>query len=44
MEQMAEQLGITTTQIHRYDGKVYRNQLQKEVQNLVHVKIVPPEV
>lgn len=43
-KQTAAQLGITTTQIQRYDGKAYKNQLQKEVQNLVHVKIVPPEL
>lgn len=41
-EQTARQLGITGTQIHRYDGKIYKNYLQKNAQNLVRVKIVPP--
>lgn len=43
-KQTAAQLGITTTQIQRYDGKAYKNQLQKDVQNLVHIKIVPPHL
>ena len=42
--QMAVQLGITTTQIQRYDGKIYRDQFQRKAQDLVHVKIIPPEL
>lgn len=42
--QTAGQLGITTAQIQRYDGKAYKNDLQKDAQKLVRVKIVPPSL
>ena len=39
---VAKQLGITQMQIKRYDGIYYKNNIQKQAQNLVKLKVEPP--
>lgn len=42
--QTAKQLGITTTQIARYDGMAYKdNYGQKNANELVHIHVLPPD-
>lgn len=42
--QTAKQLGITTTQIARYNGMAYRdNYGQKSANDLVHIHVLPPD-
>lgn len=42
--QTAKQLGVTTTQIHRYSGEAYRdNYGQKAANELVHIRVLPPD-
>jgi len=43
-KQVARQLGITQMQIKRYDDVRYKNNIQKQAQNLVKIKVEPPEV
>lgn len=42
-KQVARQLGITQMQIKRYDDVRYKNNIQKQAQNLVKIKIEPPK-
>lgn len=43
-KQVARQLGITQMQIKRYDDVRYKNNIQKQAQNLVKIKVEPPKV
>ena len=40
---VARQLGITQMQIKRYDDIRYKNNIQKQAQNLVKLKVEPPK-
>lgn len=42
-KQVARQLGITQMQIRRYDDVKYKNNIQKQAQNLVKLKVEPPK-
>lgn len=42
-EQVAEQLGVTLTQIHRYKNETYRDGIQRAANELVRVRVVPPD-
>lgn len=42
-EQVAKQMGITSIHIRRYDNEIYNKNLLKEINDLVHLKIVPPK-
>ena len=41
-KQVARQLGITQMQIKRYDDVRYKENIQKQAQNLVKLKVEPP--
>lgn len=41
-KQVAEKLGITQNQVHRYRNSFYRGQLQIEAEKLVKLKVLPP--
>ena len=41
-EQVADQIGVTQIQIHRYCKLSYRDNLQKEANRLVKLKVEPP--
>ena len=41
-KQVARQLGITQMQIKRYDDVRYKNNIQKQAQNLIKLKVEPP--
>ena len=41
-KQVASQLGITQMQIKRYDDVRYKNNIQKQAQNLIKLKVEPP--
>lgn len=41
-KQVARQLGITQMQIKRYDDMRYKNNIQRQAQNLVKLKVEPP--
>ena len=41
-KQVARQLGITQMQIKRYDDLRYKDNIQRQAQNLVKVKVEPP--
>lgn len=41
-KQVARQLGITQMQIKRYDDIRYKNNIQRQAQNLVKLKVEPP--
>lgn len=41
-KQVAKQLGVTKVQIKRYDDRRYKNNIQKQAQNLVKLKVEPP--
>lgn len=41
--QVAGQLGVTQTQIHRYKNTVYREEIQRAANKLVRVRVIPPE-
>ena len=42
-KQVARQLGITQMQIKRYDDVRYKDNIQKQAQNLVKIRIEPPK-
>ena len=42
-KQVARQLGITQMQIKRYDDIRYKDNIQKQAQNLVKLKVEPPK-
>lgn len=42
-KQVASQLGITQMQIKRYDDVRYKDNIQKQAQNLVKIRIEPPK-
>ncbi|MBO5461425.1 MAG: tyrosine-type recombinase/integrase [Ruminococcus sp.] len=42
-EQVAQQMGITQIQVHRYRNLSYREKLQREASRLVRVKVEPPK-
>lgn len=42
-KQVARQLGITQMQIKRYDDVRYKDNIQKQAQNLVKLKVEPPK-
>lgn len=42
-EQVARQMGITQTQVHRYRNLSYKEKLQREACRLVRVKVDPPK-
>lgn len=42
-KQVAQQLGITTMHVGRYDKESYGKNMMKEVDKLVHLKIMPPD-
>lgn len=42
-KQVARQLGITRMQIKRYDDIRYKDNIQKQAQNLVKLKVEPPK-
>jgi len=42
-KQVARQLGITQMQIKRYDDVRYKNNIQKQAQSLVKLKVEPPK-
>ncbi|MGN1164832.1 MAG: tyrosine-type recombinase/integrase [Lachnospiraceae bacterium] len=41
-EQVANQLGVTKMQIHRYKNEAYKDQIQQAANKLVKVKVIPP--
>lgn len=41
--QVASQLGVTEVQIHRYKDMAYREYLQKNANELVKLKVIPPK-
>lgn len=43
-EQVANQLGVTEMQIHRYKNEVYSDQIQQAANQLVKLKVMPPEI
>lgn len=43
-KQVANQLGVTKMQIHRYRNEVYKDQIQQAANHLVKVKVMPPEI
>ena len=42
-EQVARQMGITRMQIHRYRNLSYRENLAREANHLVKLKVEPPD-
>ena len=42
-KQVARQLGVTQLQIKRYDDVRYKDNIQKQAQNLVKIRIEPPK-
>lgn len=41
--QVAAQLGVTETQIHRYQNEAYRDGIQRAANELVRVRVEPPQ-
>lgn len=41
--QVANQLGVTKMQVHRYKNMGYKDQMQQAANHLVKVKVLPPE-